>query len=153
MKTNTIQIVILPAMRIASAWGFGTEPENQAWAKMESWAGPKGLLADSASRRMFGFNNPNPSAGSPNYGYEFCLTVSEEIQPEADIRIKELNGGKYAVMPFEFPETDPGLAIGSAWKSLDTWTADNGYRHGEHQWLEEHTLDGKVIALFYPLAD
>jgi len=152
MKTESIQIVLLPPMRTASAWGFGTQPEEEAWHNMESWARPKGLLENSAAARMFGCNNPNPSPGSPNYGYEFCLTISEDFLPEAAIRIKSLSGGKYAVMPFEFPETDPGVAIGNAWKSLDAWVADNGYQHGPQQWLEEHTLDGKIMALLYPLA-
>ena len=152
MKTETIQIITLPPMRVASAWGFGTQPEDQAWKKMDAWARPKGLLKDSAKARMFGFNNPNPSAGSPNYGYEFCLTITEEVIPEAGIRIKELSAGKYAVIPFEFPAVDPGPAIGNAWKNLDTWVADHGYQHGPHQWLEEHTLDGKIIALLYPIA-
>lgn len=152
MKPDSVQIVILEEMRVASAWGFGTQPEDQAWRKMEAWAKPQGLLEDAAERRMFGFNNPNPSPGSPNYGYEFCLTVGPDVQPAEEMRIKTLSGGKYAVMPFEFPEQDPGAAIGQAWKTLDGWVADNGYRHGPHQWLEEHTLDGKIIALLYPLA-
>jgi DNA gyrase inhibitor GyrI len=152
MKTYSVQIVTLEAMRVASAWGFGEQPEDQAWRMMESWARPQGLLDDPVKARMFGFNNPSPSAGSPNYGYEFCLTVGLEVQTEGDIRTKTLSGGKYAVVPFEFPAEEPGAAIGKAWKTLDSWVADNGYRHGSHQWLEEHTLDGKVIALLYPLA-
>ena len=153
MKTSSVHIVTLEPMVVASAWGFGNQPEDLAWQKMEAWARPKGLLTSASERRMFGFNNPNPSAGSPNYGYEFCLTISEQITPEGEIRIKNLSGGKYAVTPFEFPKVDPGTAMGNAWKSLDTWVADNGYHHGQHQWLEEHTLDGKIIALLYPIAD
>lgn len=153
MKTIAVQIIKLDNMRVASAWGFGTQPEDQAWKKMESWARPKGLLDDPAKARMFGFNNPNPSAGSPNYGYEFCLTIDETVQVEGDIRIKEIKAGKYALLTFDYSDSDFGAAIGAAWKNLDSWVAENGYRHGSHQWLEEHTLDGKVLALLYPIED
>ena len=157
MKTMSVQIVTLEPMQVVSAHGFGAQPEDMAWKKMESWAKPKGLLENPTGRRMFGYNNPSPSAGSPNYGYEFCLTVSAEeaetiLPPELaaeGIRVKELSGGKYAMAPFDEPV---GPAIGAAWQRLDAWVADNGYRHGRQQWLEEHTLQGRIIALLYPLA-
>jgi DNA gyrase inhibitor GyrI len=157
MKTE-VKIERLALQRVVSAHGFGAQPEDLAWQKMKAWAGPKGLLGGS-ERRMFGYNNPNPSAGSPNYGYEFNLTVDEAVQAEGDLkvgdlRVKQLSGGLYAVMPFRMGEGgDPNLDIPEAWKKLDAWVAENGYRHGEQQWLEEHTLDGQIMALFYPLAD
>lgn len=147
METEKVEIVTLPAARVASAWGFGAGPEDVAWAKLESWAKPLGLL-DAPGARVFGFNNPNPSAGSPNYGYEFMVTVGPEVEPGPEIRIGELKGGKYAVMPARV-ETDPGTDIPAAWRRLDKWVAEHGYRMGHHQWLEEMDAAGQLVALWY----
>jgi len=49
---------------MASALGFGLSPEIEAWNKLLKWAGLKGLLEDLGNRRFFGFNNPDPSAGT-----------------------------------------------------------------------------------------
>ena len=73
MTTETVQIVTLEPMRVASAWAFGPNPEEMAWQKLVAWAESHDLL--STGHRVFGFNNPNPSVGSPNYGYEYWLTV------------------------------------------------------------------------------
>ena len=147
METENVEIVTLPRLRVASGWGFGTGPEEIAWAKLEAWARPLGLL-DAAEARVFGFNNPNPSAGSPNYGYEFMVTVGPDAQPGPEIRIGELAGGTYAVMP-AVVKTDPGTDIPAAWRRLDGWVAEHGYRMGHHQWLEEMDSQGRLIALWY----
>jgi hypothetical protein len=75
MSELNMRIVKLDAMRVASAQGFGENPEEQAWEKLLAWAEPQGLLADQDAVRFFGFNNPNPSPGSPNYGYDQWVTV------------------------------------------------------------------------------
>ncbi len=147
-----VQLVKLERLHVAVAWAFGPQPEDEAWRKMSAYAGLKGLQVVPQAR-MFGFNNPNPSPGSPNYGYQFCITVGPEVQPEGDIRIGELEGGLYAMTPFTMTEGgDPNSAIPDAWMRLDAWVAASPHRRGNHQWLEEHTLQGKIIALYYPLA-
>ena len=70
MEPIEVHIVQLAPMRVASAHGFGASPETLAWDKLTTWAKERGLWQDAAPRRFFGFNNPDPSPGSPNYGYE-----------------------------------------------------------------------------------
>jgi DNA gyrase inhibitor GyrI len=147
MSIENVDIVTLQPVRVASAWGFGAGPEDIAWQKLEAWAAPLGLLR-APDARVFGFNNPNPSVGSPNYGYEFMVTVGPEIEPGPDIRIGELKGGKYAVMAARV-DTNPGDDIPAAWRRLDKWVAEHGHRMGHHQWLEEMNGDGQLIALWY----
>jgi hypothetical protein len=47
--------------------------------------------------RTFGFNNPDPSPGSPNYGYEIWLGVGPDVEESPPIEIKQVVLGKYAV--------------------------------------------------------
>ena len=149
MKEETVQIVVLEPMRVASAWAFGPNPEELAWQKLKAWAEPRGLLT--SGQRIFGFNNPNPSAGSPNYGYEFWLTVDADVAPAGDIRVADVPGGRYAVLEADVTG-DYGATIPAAWQRLDAWVAARSYQHGAHQWLEEHSLEGVPFAFYYPVA-
>jgi DNA gyrase inhibitor GyrI len=149
MEAENVEILTLPAMRVASGWAFGSSPEEMAWKKLDEWARPLGLF-DVEGARVFGYNNPNPSAGSPNYGYEFLVSVGPEVEPGEGIRIGDLHGGKYAVMP-AFVESDPGTDIPAAWRRLDRWVAERGYRMGHHQWLEEMDASGHLKALWYAI--
>jgi len=75
MDELAVRIVNLEPMRVASFHGFGPSPEHLAIQKLADWAAPRGYLVDRKQHRIFGFNNPNPSHGSPNYGYELWLVV------------------------------------------------------------------------------
>jgi AraC family transcriptional regulator len=125
-----------------------------AWKKLAAWARPKGLFDDLESHRIFGFNNPSPSAGSPNYGYEFWIQVGPEVQPEGEVTIREFQGGLYAVTRCKGVET-----ITPTWKELVKWLADSRYKRASHQWLEEHIgpadvgPDELTLDLYAPIAE
>lgn len=132
MSELDVRIVQMEPMHVASAHGYGTNPEEQAWTKILTFAEAKGL--DPASSRFFGFNNPNPSPGSPNYGYEQWMTVGPEIEGEGEVTIKEIPARHYAVTRCE------GLdVIGERWRQLVLWFEDSPYKKSPHwdQCLEE----------------
>jgi AraC family transcriptional regulator len=105
-----------------------------AFEKMKAWAQAHNLL--DKSYRLFGYNNPNPSPGSPNYGYDVWITVDDSVQSDGEARVLEFPGGLYAVTRIEVKQ--PGDEIPAAWQSLVKWMEESKYRHGRHQWLEEH---------------
>ena len=137
MNTLDVRLVTLAPLRVASFYGFGPSPALAAWEKLMAWSRPKGLLDGPEQARIFGFNNPNPSAGSPNSGYEFWIEVgpavtvaSEEV---AAVKNAAFAGGRYAVTRCQGVE-----AIPSTWQALVQWLADSSHQPGSHQWLEEH---------------
>lgn len=154
MSKLEVRLVTLEPMRVASVYGFGESPELQAWEKLRAWAEPKGLLDDREQHRIFGFNNPNPSPASPNYGYEFWIAVGPEVEPEGEVRIGEFLGGRYAVTQCKGVEN-----ITDTWRKLAKWLVDSKYGHASHQWLEEHlspvdaSLDEMVLDLYAPIAE
>lgn len=126
-----VRIIRLEPMRVASTYGFGEHPEPIAWQKMNDFLAATGLLTDGGEHRFFGFNNPNPAPGSPNYGYEQWVTIPDGLQPPGDAKVKTFEGGLYAV-------TRCTLAnIGQIWEQLFHWRERSPYRFGSHQWLEE----------------
>jgi len=158
MEDQDVRIVTLPPMRVASFYAFSSSPENEAWNKLVSWAKAHDCWQEAPARRVFGFNNPDPSAGSPNYGYEFWLTVDPDVKPDNEMKIKEFPGGLYAVL-FCDVSANPWEIIPASWKKLVIWFESSHYKHGNHQWLEElltrfDTNDhGFVLDLHLPIVE
>ena len=154
MNELQVQIVKLEPMRVAAAYGFGHSPELAAWENLINWARPKGYLDDPKNLRIFGFNNPDPSHGSPNYGYEFWLEVGPDVEPEGEVRIQSFSGGLYAVTDCVGVEN-----ITPTWKKLVAWLAESKYGNGRHQWLEQHLspdgtpLEALQLDLFLPITE
>ena len=157
MSKLPVRIIKLEPMQVASVHGFGKEPETEAWQKLIAWAKPHGLLNAPEKHRIFGFNNPSPSPGSPNYGYEFWIEVGPEATPDGAVVMKTFPGGLYAVTRCEV-RNDPGDIIPAAWKQLVLWREQSQYRSARHQWLEEHLSEpdapeGFVLDLYLPIAE
>jgi DNA gyrase inhibitor GyrI len=132
MNDLRVRIVRLEPMRVAAAYGFGESPEMQAWEKIIEFARKKALLDRPQRPRFFGFNNPDPSPGSPNYGYEQWMEVDEGIEADGDIQIKDIPGAAYAVARFQGIEN-----IGEMWKRLVIWGEMSTYKLAPRQILEE----------------
>lgn len=157
MNTFDVHIVSLDPMRVASAYSFGDNPEEQAWNKLALWAKQKGFLGNNADHPVFGFNNPNPSSANPKYGYEFWMKVDPSTEPSGDIRIVEFLGGTYAATRCT-AQGDPGRNIPVAWKALAGWCKKNNHRFGHHQPLES-VVSGQdnpaelVLDLYCPIVE
>ena len=134
MSEIEVRIVQVPPMRVVCVNGFGEGPEGMAFDKMRQWA--KGHNLPHGAHRIFGYNNPEPSPGSPNYGYDVWLTVDGSVQADGEARMIEFPGGLYAVTRIEVKE--PWNDIPGAWQKLVKWMEASKYHHGRHQWLEEH---------------
>jgi DNA gyrase inhibitor GyrI len=155
MSTLDVRIETLPPMRVISSYGYGPSPEAIAGEKMAAFLKKKGLLEGYGSKiPHYGFNNPNPSSGSPNYGYEIWAVVPPEIEPEGDLRLVEFCGGLYAVTRFE------NLArIGDVWMELVRWRENSRYQQAHHQWLEyllnplEPDVSKYVFELYLPIGE
>lgn len=134
MNNLEVRIVKLPPMRVACVNGFGDGPEGMAFEKMKAWAEAHKLIGK--PHRLFGYNNPDPSPGSPNYGYDVWITVDESVQVDGEARMIEFPGGLYAVTRIDVK--NPWDDIPSTWQKLVKWMETSKYHHGRHQWLEEH---------------
>ena len=152
MSEIEVRIIKLEAMRVACAYGFGEQPELQTWSKMLAWGKNQGI-EDLTAHRFFGFNNPNPSPGSPNYGYEQWMTIGPDAVPEEGIEIKDFPGGLYAVTRSEGIQN-----ITENWRKLAIWREGSKYQEAHHQWFEEcftpqaESLEDYVFDLYAPIA-
>jgi DNA gyrase inhibitor GyrI len=158
MESVNVRIVILEAATVISFSGYGVQPEYEAWAKLQAYASPRNEMKEiGQTRRVFGFNNPNPSPGSPEYGYEFWYLLRPGEEAQSAENAKKFSGGRYAVLRCQVdgnPEVIP-----SGWKTLVTWQEEHGHSRGSHQWLEE-MIEWKqmnrgrfTLDLYLPLAE
>jgi len=154
MDGQQIRIVRLSPMRVLSAHAYGESPETAAFEKLQRYAEEKNLLQEGQLPPTFGFNNPNPAPGSPNYGYEVWLPLEGELDPSGDIRLVDFEGGLYAVASCY------GLQnIGEEWLALAKWREGTAYAPGQHQWLEHllsppnAAMEDFVFDLYLPVAE
>jgi len=155
MSELEVRIVKLEPMRVVSAYGFGPSPEGIASDKMNAFLKSKGMLEGYGKDFIsYGFNNPNPSAGSPNYGYEIWVPVTQAVEPDGDIRVVEFEGGLYAVTRFTNLEK-----IGQVWGELVRWRENSKYKKAFHQWLEgmlnpsEMDMTKYTFDLYLPISE
>jgi DNA-binding transcriptional MerR regulator/DNA gyrase inhibitor GyrI len=161
LTDSDIRIIRLRPMQIAWYRAESSNPEMDAWNVMRKWVKAH-RLDELFTTRYFGFNNPNPGSGNPVYGYEVWVTVAngapaESLMPAGDadvIRIKQFEGGLYAVTPTFLPD------IQQKWQRLGEWVREGGYVPGKHQWLEEHIVgseaswnDNIQLDLYFPIKE
>lgn len=130
MSEEKFKTITLQPFKAISFYGFGESPEDLAHQAANKWLEEHDLQTENAYRH-FGFNNPNPSHGSPNYGYEIWIVPNQEFSPDPDDKVIDFEGGLYAIT--YCPSLD---VIGQTWQELVNWRDTNGYFHASHQWLE-----------------
>lgn len=132
-----VRYVRLPPLRVAYVCTISKTPEDDSMKKIKEWAEPKGFFDNPAKHMLFGYNNPPPSPRKHEYGYELIMTVGPEVEPEGDIRIKEIPGGLYAVTRCKGVES-----IYETWLALHKWLENTESELDEENepGLEEHLI-------------
>ncbi len=159
MEDLDVRITSLPPMRIAYFNAYSEYPEIEARQQLLEWAKSHDHWQPAPAVRIFGFDNPTASEGSPNRGYEFWITVRAEISSDDQVKIKEFNGGLYAVLRCDVTKADPFDVIPASWQKLVRWLESSHYQHGNHQWLEEEltryeeTGQNFILDLYLPIVE
>lgn len=66
---------------------------------------------------MFGFDNPTPT-GNENYGYEFWVTIPDDMEVPAPLQKKHFAGGLYAAHYIKMGDFHE-------WRYLSKWVKDS----------------------------
>ena len=95
-KLKNVRIVHLPASTVAAAHYVGPDPEDHAGAMIAGFTREKKLWETGSSMRLYGFNHPNPPPEGGEYGYEFWVTIPDDMDVPAPLEKKHFPGGTYA---------------------------------------------------------
>lgn len=96
MKLTDVRIVHLPAATVASARYFGPNPEDLSGRIINDFAREHKLWESGCDMRLYGFNSPNPPPEGGEYGYEFWVTIPDDMDVPAPLVKKQFKGGTYA---------------------------------------------------------
>lgn len=92
---KNVRILYLPPFTVAASHAFGPNPEDMADKPLNEFIQSARLPERKPDFRIFGFNNPSP-AGNEAYGYEFWVTIPEDMPVPAPLQKKRFAGGLYA---------------------------------------------------------
>jgi len=135
-KLNNVRIVNLPAMTVAAYCAVSTTPEDDCSKVFDKFV-LENNLHKRDGYRSFGFNNPDPTADDPVYGYEMWITIPEDLNVPAPLAKKQFSGGLFASISAQMNE------ISERWDALFHWSTQSEKYDGDFsvQWLEELTMD------------
>lgn len=91
-----IRIVYLPPVTVISSHYIGENPEDVSGDRLADFIKEMNLPSVKPDFRVYGFNNPSPQEGQEHYGYEFWVTIPENVTVSAPLEKKEFSGGLYA---------------------------------------------------------
>ena len=91
-----VRYVYLPPMTVAAAQYTGPNPEDVAGKMLDDFVKEHELQKKMPGLRVLGFNNPSPEKPEDTYGYEFWVTVPENMEVSAPLIKKQFAGGLYA---------------------------------------------------------
>jgi len=90
-----VRIIYLPPAKVVSCHYVGKEPENNASKILDKFVLDNDLANKKPDLRVYGFNNPNPE-GDEDYGYEYWVTIPDDMDVDETAIKKEFGGGLYA---------------------------------------------------------
>lgn len=140
LTDRDVRIVYLPPATIASSHYIGDEPEYHAAAIMAKFVLDSKLHEIKPDLRQYGFNHPNPGMREDGkHGYEFWLTIPDDMVVPEPLTKKKFAGGLYAAHMIP-------MGAFEEWGLLDNWLHNNDkyeYRgNGDElnmfDFLEEH---------------
>lgn len=95
-RFENTRLVYLPPAAVAAFQSGGPEPEAVAGAAINRFIVTENLFARKPDYRLFGFNNPGPTQESEAHGYEFWVTVPDDMEVLPPYEKKRMPGGLYA---------------------------------------------------------
>lgn len=96
LQDKDVRILFLPPYTVAAAHYIGADPEDHASEMLKSFVKSSDLMRVKPDARVFGFNHPNPREGQSEYGYEFWVTIPEDMEVPAPLTKQRFPGGLYA---------------------------------------------------------
>ena len=135
-----VRLVHLPPMTVAAFHYIGPECEDHAQAMVAAFIRESGLYERKPDARLFGFNHPSPTREQPIYGYEYWVSIPEDVDVPAPGQTKRFAGGLFAVHCMAFPNFHEWQRLVDWVNNHDSLRADYSAEGDENMGgcLEEH---------------
>lgn len=125
---DDVTILQFPDTRVAylrHVGPYGSPAISQTWQRFAAWAAQRGLFQP--GRMVLGVAQDRPTLTAPEQcRYDCCVEVDAGFQPEGDVAVQTLPGGRYACARYSgssIPE------LHNAWTRLfREWLPDSGWQ-------------------------
>ncbi|MCK5130075.1 MAG: effector binding domain-containing protein [Clostridiales bacterium] len=134
---HNVRIVYLPPVTVASAHHIGNESEDVSGNRMKEFINTSNLCAIKPDFRLYGFNNPNPDE-SGNHGYEFWVTIPDDLEVDKPMKKKQFAGGLYAAHCIKMGNFHEWQDFGKWVMQSDEYEYDRREPLGMDGTIEEH---------------
>jgi len=134
---KNVRIIYLPPCTVAASHYFGENPEDNAGKSLNEFVRRIELEKTKPDLRMFGFNNPSPK-GNETYGYEFWVTIPEDLEVPAPLQKKYFTGGLYAAHCIKMGDFHEWQLLGKWVENSTEYEYDTREPFGMGGCLEEH---------------
>lgn len=134
---KNVRIIYLPPCTVAASHYFGENPEDNAGKSLNEFIRRIELQKIKPDLRMFGFNNPSPK-GNETYGYEFWVTIPEDLDVPAPLLKKHFDGGLYAAHCIKMGDFHEWQLLGKWVENSTEYEYDAREPLGMGGCLEEH---------------
>ena len=115
---SDVRILTLPRMAVASAHYVGPNPEDHAGDMLWGFIREHNIAIVKPDARVFGFNNPDQFPTQQYYGYEYWLTIPEDLDVPAPLVKKVMDGRLYAVHTIKMGDFHE-------WQDLIRWAEES----------------------------
>lgn len=113
---------------------YGTQGIPELWVRLKRWAEPRDLWTP--ERLCLGIAHDNPGVTAPEKcRYDAGIVIPADFQPDAQVNVIDVPGGRFAVAPFEGTGTD----IGPSWDGVFCdWLPQSGYQPDDRPCMEAY---------------
>jgi len=136
-KITNVRIIHIPPMTVASSYCPPCkEPEGIAMEKLTTFIHSTNLHEIKPDMRVIGFNNSNEDA-SGNHGYEFWVSIPEDMEVEKPMEKKFFSGGLYAAHSIKMGDFHEWRLFSEWMKASEEYAYDRREPLGMEGTLEE----------------
>lgn len=135
---KNVRIIYLPPTTIASSHFIGANPESGASKQLDDFVRSVDLQKVKPDLRVYGFNNPCPQDDSDIYGYEFWVTIPDDMELHGPILKKHFEGGLYAAYCISMGDFHEWQTFYEWICNNDTYEFDKREPSGMNGTMEEH---------------
>ncbi len=142
IKMNAqITIKELSQLKLASISHIGElDKAGNMFQRLMEWGHQKRVL-DTSNFKAITIYHDNPDVTQTSkLRFSTCVTISESINADGEIRQIDLKKGAYVIGQFEIK----GEEISKAWKSMCFWVIENGYEFRDGDYFEVYHNDHKT---------
>ena len=119
LTDKDVRIVYLPPATVMSSHYIGEAPEYHAAKAMAKFVLESNLIEIKPDMRQYGFNHPNPGMREDGtHGYEFWLTIPDDMEVPEPFTKKKFAGGLYAAHMIP-------MGAFEEWEWLCEWAKNN----------------------------